>query len=77
MTDNQNAVVIIFAYSGAGREKRFIMNYVSFFKARYKENNIAEKYMQVFSASETIHLDFKIHDNPAFIVPCGEVYNIK
>lgn len=50
------------------------MNYVPFLKARYKENNIEEKYKQVFSSSDTIHLDFRIHDHPAFIVPCAEVY---
>lgn len=50
------------------------MNYVPFLKARYKENNIEKIYKQVFSSSDTIHLDFKIHDHPAFIVPCAEVY---
>ena len=50
------------------------MEYVSFLKKRYKGNNVSEEYKQVFSSQDTIHLNFKIHENPAFIVLCGEVY---
>lgn len=50
------------------------MEYVPFLKRRYKEKNITEKYAQIFSDPDTIHLNFKIHNNPAFIVPCGELY---
>lgn len=50
------------------------MEYVSFLKKQYKESNITENYREVFSSSDTIHLNFKIHGMPAFIVPCGEVF---
>ena len=50
------------------------MEYVSFLKKQYKGNNISEEYKQFFSSSDTIHLNFKIHEKPAFIVQCGEVY---
>lgn len=50
------------------------MDYVTFLKNRYKTDNMQEYYEQVFSSPNTIHLDFNIHDNPAFLVPCAEVY---
>lgn len=50
------------------------MEYVPFLKQRYKENDITEKHTRVFTDPDTIHLNFKIHDYPAFIVPCGELY---
>lgn len=50
------------------------MEYESFFKKRYKEIDITEEYNRVFLSQDTIHLNFSIHDKPAFIVLCGDVY---
>lgn len=50
------------------------MEYIPFAKLRYKDKNYMETYRQVFDHADTIHLDFKIHNWPAFIVQSPEIF---
>ena len=53
------------------------MPYESLYKLKYSQPGQYESIYQTrFNDPETIHLDFNIHDNPAFIYPTLEMMQL-
>jgi len=52
------------------------MEYVPFLKQRYANPDYEKKYQEVFANPDTIHLNFLIGENEAFIAPVSELYQL-